>query len=349
MTALQSILIQTIEQEGPLPVDRFMALCLSHPQFGYYMNRDPFGASGDFTTAPEISQVFGELLGVWVAQAWQSFGKSRSFALVELGPGRGTLMADIIRVLSKMPACAKAADVHFVEMSPTLREAQRQRVPDATWHSSTASLPAKPTILIANEFFDALPIRQFERKQGRVHERCIGVDSGQLKIGLVPSPRQLPFKDDGIYEDSSIRDAVAMQLGDHLSKAGGHALVIDYGHMQTSLGDTLQALKSHQPVAITEQPGEADITSHVDFESLAKAFMAGGGRIAGVQTQGEFLQRMGLEQRTLKLTDKATPKQRADLLAASTRLAHPDQMGQLFKVMAICGPGNPIPYPFGAA
>lgn len=349
MTKLQSILIRTIGEEGPLPIDRYMALCLSHPQFGYYMNRDPFGTEGDFTTSPEISQVFGELLGIWVAQAWQSLGSPRNFALVELGPGRGTLMADIVRVLIKLPDCAKAADIHFVEMSPTLREAQRQRVPNATWHSSTASLPAKPTILLANEFFDALPIRQFERKQGRVYERCIGVENAALNIGLVPSPRQLPLAGDGIYEDSSIRDAVATQLGDHLSKTGGYALVIDYGHLRTALGDTLQALKNHRHIAITEQPGEADITSHVDLESLARAFMAGGARIAGIQTQGEFLQRMGLEQRTLKLTSKATPQQRTDLLAASTRLAHPDQMGQLFKVMAISGPDNPVPYPFGAA
>ncbi len=349
MTTLQSIIVSTIEQEGPLPIDRYMALCLSHPKFGYYMNRDPFGTTGDFTTSPEISQVFGELLGIWVAQAWQSLGNPRNFALVELGPGRGTLMADIIRVLNKLPECAKARNVHFVEMSPTLREAQRQRVPDATWHSSAASLPAKPTILIANEFFDALPIRQLERKQGRVFERCIGLENGVLNIGLVPSPRQLPLTGDGIYEDSSIRDAVATQLGDHLCKAGGLALVIDYGHARSALGDTLQALKNHQPVAITEQPGESDITSHVDFESLARAFMAGGARVAGLQTQGEFLQRMGLEQRTLKLTSKATPQQRADLLAASTRLAHPGQMGQLFKVMAITGPGNPVPYPFGDA
>jgi NADH dehydrogenase [ubiquinone] 1 alpha subcomplex assembly factor 7 len=194
MTELATIIRQHILAEGPMPLDRYMALCLGHPQHGYYMTRDPFGVAGDFTTAPEISQVYGEMLGVWALAAWQQMGAPRHFALVELGPGRGTLMADMLRVLSKKPEAAKAFQVHFVEMSPVLRAAQQQRVPQATWHGSVASLPALPTVMIANEFFDALPIRQFERVQGRVFERCVGLKNDRLNIGRVPSPVVIPAR-----------------------------------------------------------------------------------------------------------------------------------------------------------
>ena len=348
MTALQAIIVQMIEQDGPMPLDRYMALCLGHPTLGYYMTRDPFGAAGDFTTAPEISQVFGELLGVWCAQVWQSMGSPRRFALVELGPGRGTLMADIVRVLSKNVACSKAAQIHFVEMSEVLRRAQQSRVPQATWHSTTASLPALPTILIANEFFDAIPIRQFERKDGKMFERCVGIVGSELQVGLLPSARPLGNARDGIYEDSSVRDALATQLGDHLAKMSGAALIIDYGQMRRGSGDTLQAMKNHAACAITAHVGEADITSHVDFENLARGFVKGGAQLAGLLNQGEFLQHMGLQQRTEMLTRHAEATTKSNLLSAASRLAHPDQMGHLFKVMAITGAGIPTPYPFGA-
>ncbi|MCA0432721.1 MAG: SAM-dependent methyltransferase [Proteobacteria bacterium] len=349
MTALERIITGMIESDGPMPLDRYMALCLGHPEHGYYMTRDPFGRAGDFTTAPEISQVFGELIGVWCMNVWHLLQKPRHFALVELGPGRGTLMADVLRVLRKDEACRKAAEVHFVETSPVLREAQRRLVPDATWHSGIASLPARPTILIANEFFDALPIQQFERREGRVFERCVGVTEGRLSIGLVPSAMPLALHGDGVVEDSSIRDALAAALGNHLNTVGGAGLIIDYGHAKSATGDTLQAMKSHKFVSITEAPGEADITSHVDFQSLSRAFAKEGATVSELMTQGDFLTAMGINERTEALLRTLEGEKRQSLMAATERLAHPGQMGHLFKVTAVTGAGLAPPYPFGAA
>ena len=355
MNALAKIIVGMIAADGPLPLDRYMALCLGHPQYGYYMTRDPFGVAGDFTTAPEITQVFGELIGVWVAQVWQAMGEPRHFALVELGPGRGTLMADVLRVLGKIEKCRKSVDVHFVETSPVLREAQATRVPQATWHHSTVSLPALPTILIANEFFDALPIRQFERRQGRTFERVIGeraigerVIGAGLELGFVPSPYAIPLQGEGVFEDQAIRTAIAAQLGDHLNTIGGAALIIDYGHFSTAMGDTLQAMSRHAACAITDHPGEADLTSHVDFDALARAFNAGGARVSGLMTQGAFLNAMGLAERTEVLARTVSGEARTQLVTATERLAHSGQMGHLFKVMAVTSAGLPPPYPFGA-
>jgi NADH dehydrogenase [ubiquinone] 1 alpha subcomplex assembly factor 7 len=345
MNALARIIAEMIAADGPLPLDQYMSLCLAHPQHGYYMTRDPFGVAGDFTTAPEISQVFGELIGVWIAQLWQAMGEPRHFALAELGPGRGTLMADVLRVLGKIEKCRKAADVHFVETSPVLRDVQATRVPQATWHHATVSLPALPTILVANEFFDALPIRQFERKDGRVHERVVGEG---LKLGRVPSPQVIPLPGDGVFEDHGLRNAIAMQLGDHLNTVGGAALIIDYGHARTAMGDTLQALYKHQACAVTEHPGTADITSHVDFQALGQAFQKGGSTIAGLMTQGAFLDAMGLQARTDVLARAATGEARSQIVRATERLAHSAQMGHLFKVMAVTSAALPVPYPFGA-
>lgn len=344
MTPLENIITGMIADDGPMPLHRYMTLCLSHPEHGYYMTRDPLGRAGDFTTSPEISQVFGELIGVWVAQVWQQLGAPRKFALVELGPGRGTLMMDVLRVLKKVPACAKAAEVHLVETSPVLRAAQLERVPDATWHSSVTSLSGLPTILLANEFFDALPIRQFERIKGQVFERVVGEG---LSLGLVPSAMRLAFIGDGVFEDSSIRDAVALQLGDHLSKLSGAALIIDYGHLRSAPGDTLQAMKAHQFCKITDWPGEADLTSHVDFESLGRGFIKGGAKVAGAMTQGQFLLSMGLEARTKVLAASHPNDKQREIVSASERLAKSAEMGDLFKVMAITGGIDAPPYPFG--
>jgi NADH dehydrogenase [ubiquinone] 1 alpha subcomplex assembly factor 7 len=249
-----------------------------------------------------------------------------------------------LRVLVKVPACLKAAEVHLVETSPVLRSAQLERVPQATWHGSVASLPGLPTILLANEFFDALPIRQFETVKGRVFERVVGAD---LKLGLVPSPMRLPLSEDGLYEDSSVRNAVAVQLGDQISKSGGAALIIDYGHLRTALGDTLQAMKNHVFCKITEHVGEADLTSHVDFEALARGFKTGGLRVAGAMTQGQFLRAMGLEARTKVLASNTSGEKQQGILSASERLANDAEMGELFKVMAVTGGLKAAPYPFG--
>jgi NADH dehydrogenase [ubiquinone] 1 alpha subcomplex assembly factor 7 len=346
MTALTRIIRTMIAEEGPMPLDRYMALCLGHPQYGYYITRDPLGRAGDFTTAPEISQIFGELIGIWIAKVWEQLGSPRHFALVELGPGRGTLMADILRVLIKIPACAKAADVHFVETSPVLRAAQLERVPKATWHDSVASLPGLPTILVANEFFDALPIRQYERRSGQVFERCVGASGSGLEMKLCPTPARLPFPGDGVFEDSGIRNAFATHIGNHLATLSGAALIIDYGHLHSAGGDTLQAMKAHAFCSVTDHAGEADITSHVDFEALGRGFAKGGARVAQPTTQGQFLQAMGLEARTRVLAAKASAPQQQNIITASERLANPAQMGELFKVMAVTGGLSETPYPF---
>lgn len=348
MTALARIIADMIAEEGPMALDRYMTLCLSHPRYGYYMTRDPFGASGDFTTAPEISQVFGELIGVWVVQGFAAMGAPRKFALVELGPGRGTLMADILRVLKKSEEAAKAAQVHFVEMSPVLREAQGKLVPDAIWHDNIASLPALPSIIIANEFLDALPIRQFERETGQLFERRIVAEGEGLKMVKLPSVFPLSARGEGVWEDHSIREAFATALADHLAKVKGLALIIDYGHGHSAFGDTLQALKAHKPCAITDLPGEADLTAHVDFESLARGLAKGGLKKAALMTQGEFLNAMGIEQRTAVLRRTVSGQAEQALVAASTRLAHPSEMGQLFKVLAAASRNIQLPYPFGA-
>lgn len=348
MTALGEIIRGMIRDDGPMPLDRYMALCLGHPEHGYYVTRDPLGAKGDFTTSPEISQIFGELIGVWVAQVWEALGSPRRFALIELGPGRGTLMADMLRVLAKVEACARAVEVHFVETSPTLRAEQQARVPKATWHHTLASLPALPSIIIANEFFDALPIRQFERKDGRIFERVVGLSGEALEVGLVPSAMELRMRGEGIFEDQSLRVAVAREMADQIATQGGAALVIDYGHVRTAFGNTLQAMHKHRFVPVTEQPGEADITSHVDFEALGRACVVEGAQVAGLMTQGDFLNAMGLEARTEVLSRTIEGEARTNLVAASERLAHPDQMGHLFKVMAVTSAGLAPPYPFGA-
>jgi NADH dehydrogenase [ubiquinone] 1 alpha subcomplex assembly factor 7 len=348
MTALGKIIREIIREDGPMTLDRYMTLCLGHPQHGYYMTRDPLGAQGDFTTSPEISQIFGELIGVWVAQVWQSLGSPRHFALIELGPGRGTLMADMLRVLAKVEGCGKAAEVHFVETSPALRAAQQERVPMATWHHTLASLPSLPCVIIANEFFDALPIRQFERRGTKVFERTVGLSGDGLEVGLVPSAMQVRLRGEGVFEDQSIRTAVAREMADQVARLGGAALVIDYGHGRTALGDTLQAMYKHSFVPVTERPGEADLTSHVDFEALGRACLVEGAVVAGLMTQGDFLNAMGLEARTEVLSRTIDGNSRTQLVAASERLAHPDQMGHLFKVMAVTSAGLSPPYPFGA-
>lgn len=347
MTKLEEIIAAMIEAEGPMPIDRYMALCLGHPLHGYYMTRDPFGATGDFTTAPEISQVFGELIGVWLINTWVSLGSPSPFALVELGPGRGTLMADVLRVANSMPQFAAAAQVHLVETSPVLRQMQREKLGEVTWHDHVGTLPQMPCLIIANEFFDALPIQQFENRGGRWFERRVGFGEGKLKLGLVPAAAQ--EGNEGVYEFSPVSSAVAEDLGAHIAKHGGAALVIDYGHLKSSAGDTLQALRRHQFVSLLETPGEADVTAHVDFESLAKGFIAGGVELLPMLTQGQFLNAMGLEMRTSKLSAKLDGQVKSDFIAASARLADGAQMGNLFKVMAVSQKNRQPIYPFEVA
>jgi NADH dehydrogenase [ubiquinone] 1 alpha subcomplex assembly factor 7 len=336
VTPLEKIITELIEIEGPMPLDRYMALCLGHPTLGYYMSRDPFGASGDFTTAPEISQLFGEMIGVWCVNSWMSLGQPSPFALVELGPGRGTLMADLLRVAKASPEFSSAMEVHMVEMSPVLQAMQREKLGDqVTWHASIESLPNMPTIFIANEFFDALPIQQFQTLNGIGYERRIGLG---MKLGLVPAPKLK--EEDGVYEVSPISLAIAQEIQERLDACGGAALVIDYGHAKSAAGDTLQALSKHQYCEVTDLAGEADITAHVDFEAL------GAGPVI---TQSKFLKAMGIEMRSDRLVAKLVGKERENFIAGTKRLIEVDQMGELFKVKCMMQKGAPILYPFEAA
>ena len=349
MTALETLIRATIAAEGPMRLDRFMALCLGHPRHGYYMTRDPFGAAGDFLTAPEISQVFGELVGVWCATAWRMLGSPGQFNLVELGPGRGTLMGDILKAGRVLPGFGEAARVHLVETSPVLREAQRRLIGAAVWHESLATLPEGPMVLVANEFFDALPIRQLEKRHGQWCERVIGLADGRLTIGLAPfvGAQNGEGSDGDIVEFSPARAGVAQEIGARLARHPGAALIVDYGHLASAPGDTLQALRRHKFAAITETPGDCDLTAHVDFEALGKAIAAGGAIVHPALTQREFLLAMGLEQRAERLAAKANAEQRIAMRRAVTRLAAAEEMGNLFKVLAATSPGLAQPYPFG--
>ena len=345
MTQLEKIIGEIIAAEGPMPIDRYMALCLGHPAHGYYMNRDPFGEQGDFMTAPEISQIFGELVGVWCAAAWDAMGKPTQFNLVELGPGRGTLMADILKAAKVMPGFRQAARIHLVEMSPALRKLQKERLgEDVKWHDSLANISDGPMLLVANEFFDAIPIRQYEKRHGKWLERCVGSEG----MGFMPTALDNALGANGdVIEFAPQRLEIAEEIGRRLSKHKGSALIIDYGHLQTAPGDTLQAVRAHEYVAVTDQPGESDITSHVDFEALAKAFSQGGAAVHLAITQRAFLLAMGLERRAAILSSKADANTKEILARAVARLVGETEMGNLFKVMVATSPEFPPPYPFG--
>lgn len=349
MTPLEQFLADVIALEGPLRIDRYMSLCLGHPRHGYYITRDPLGDRGDFITAPEVSQVFGELLGVWAAGVWGQMGQPQAVTLVELGPGRGTLMADVLRTLRKAaPGLAAAAAIHFVETSPVLRARQRESVGgSATWHDRLEDVPAGPMILIANEFFDAIPIRQFERRGGVWRERVVGLADGRLSIGVGGIVPGSMGTDGDILEFAPARDGIAREIGARLAAHAGAALVIDYGHLHTAAGDTLQAMHAHRFVPITETPGEADLTSHVDFEKLAHALTEGGATVLPGMTQRDFLLAMGLAQRFAQLAGKADDATRARLSRQMARLADEAQMGNLFKLLCATSPGMSTPYPFG--
>jgi NADH dehydrogenase [ubiquinone] 1 alpha subcomplex assembly factor 7 len=358
MTPLESVIKQLILTDGPISVARFMELCLAHPTHGYYMTRDPLGRAGDFTTAPEISQMFGELIGLWAADTWQKLGAPARVAMVELGPGRGTLMADALRAAKSVPDFSASLEVHLVEISPVLRESQRKTLANhnITWHTSIDTLPACATIIIANEFFDALPILQFIKQPKGWHERLVCLnDAGELMFGLadqpigqvLPSPlagegdpkdRERGIKNGFIFEISKASRDVANNLYQHLKSHSGAALFIDYGHIKSGFGDTLQALKAHKMVSPLEAIGEADITAHVDFERLAKIAINAGLDVQNLLTQAEFLSSLGIYQRAETLIKNAkTQVQKKDIQSALQRLVYPKPtgMGSLFKVLEI--------------
>lgn len=344
-------LLRRIASEGPLSLADYMAECLMNPGWGYYATRDPFGAGGDFTTAPEISQMFGEMIGTCLAQVWQDQGRPGTFVLAELGPGRGTLMADILRTLARMPGMLAAAEVHLVETSPALRARQAATLAGHAprWHDSVDSLPGGPLFLVANEFFDALPIRQFHRAGSGWAELQIGQSAGRLAPGLAPpvvvaalSHRLDDTRDGDVVEICPGLAAIATGIGARIARHGGVALVIDYGGWH-GLGDTLQALRGHAPADPFADPGTADLTAHVDFEMLAGAFVSTGAAVTAMTPQGVFLERLGIVARARALAARLTAEALQAHVAAHRRLTHPAEMGNLFRVLACHPAGTPLP------
>ena len=349
MTPLEAELRRMIAIDGPMPVARYMALCLGHPLHGYYVTRDPFGAAGDFVTAPEISQMFGELIGLWAASVWQQMGSPASVRLVELGPGRGTLMADALRASKVLPAFHAALSVHLVEVSPALAARQRQAMAETglptAWHRDVAEVPDGPTIIIANEFLDALPVHQAVKTDGW-HARTVAVDDDRLAFLLAPEalpgfessvPASLRNVPSGaIYEWRD--DRVILELSQRLVRDAGAALLVDYGHVESAAGETLQAVRHHGFVDPLAEPGNVDLTAHVDFAAVARAAARAGARVHGPLTQGDFLARLGIGARAERLRRAATPGQAADIDAALARLTSPEGMGTLFKVIAFSDP-----------
>lgn len=343
---LADLIAAEIRAQGPMRLDRYMELCLTHPRFGYYKTRDPLGRAGDFTTAPEISQIFGEMIGLCLTQAWFDQGEPARCVLAEPGPGRGTLMADLLRAARVRPGFCEGAELCLIETNPKLRDAQAGKL-DASrprWLDGIELLPEGPLFLIANEFFDALPIRQFQKTGARWRERCVGQDGGGFSPGLGPSMFAQPAGDhpDGtIIETCQPAEQIAGTIGARLSKHGGCAIIIDYGDW-TGTGDTLQAVADHQTRDPFTSPGEVDLTAHVSFSALAKSAEAKGAKAWPLLTQGEWLARMGAHQRGMALA--ASHPDRADEISTQlTRLTGEDQMGRLFKVLALTGADSPAP------
>lgn len=334
-----------IRETGPIGIDRYMALCLGHPVHGYYRTRDPLGPRGDFTTAPEISQMFGELIGVWIASVWAAMAVPGPLRLVELGPGRGTLMADALRALRAVAPTA-AIDLHLVETSPVLRAAQEAALAAAapTWHADVASVPAGPAIVVANEFFDCLPVRQFVRGARGWYERLVGLadgsPAGTLAFGLAPDPTiaiTAPAAEGAVMTLPASALDLTRLLARRIRDQGGAVLVVDYGHARPGFGDTLQAVAGHRFVGPLDAPGEADLTVHVDFAALGRAASEAGAAFHGPVDQRDFLDALGLPARAARLTARASPAQAEAIEAAALRLTDPAPggMGSLFKAMAI--------------
>jgi NADH dehydrogenase [ubiquinone] 1 alpha subcomplex assembly factor 7 len=359
VTPLEQLIRDRIRAHGPMRVSSYMALAMGHPEHGYYRKADPLGRDGDFITAPEISQVFGEIIGLWCVVAWQQAGRPSPIHLVELGPGRGTLMADAVRAAGSVPDFTKAAKLHLVETSPVLRHLQQEKLRgcDATWHLAIDTVPSGPCLYIANEFFDALPIDQYVKTATGWHGRCIGLDpsTNRLKFEVDRTPISIPeFMPSSIsaapagslFEHCPLCHEIAANIGGRLAADGIAALLIDYGHQIQDSGETLQAVRGHEYRDILMNPGEADLTAHVDFSALAAAAQTAGAVPYGPVSQGAFLSDLGIEARTNKLAADQDAT-RADLLQSGChRLIDAQGMGTLFKVLALTNEKLGVPAGF---
>jgi SAM-dependent MidA family methyltransferase len=348
MSRLKDRIARLIEATGPMPVSEYMATCLFDPEDGYYTTREPFGPGGDFTTAPEISQMFGELIAVWLFRTWQALGRPLPVTLAEIGPGRGTLAKDMLRTLTRLdPAFVNEAAFAMIETSPRLRKVQRAALSGVAgsiaWHETIDTLPRAPLLIVGNELFDAIPIRQYVRQGEGWRERMVGLDgagrlaffagAGSVDAALLP-PGADAAPQGSIAEIAPARAALMQAIGERLATDGGAGLFIDYGHLEPGLGDTLQAVRAHAYEDVLDSPGEADLTAHVDFAALAAAARSQA-LAAHSATQGDFLLRMGLLERAGGLGAGADEATREKISAAVERLAGPHAMGDLFKVLAV--------------
>jgi len=361
MTPLEVEIRRRIKAAGPMPIGEYMALCLFDPEHGYYTTNDPLGAGGDFITAPEISQMFGELIGVWMAAVWKQMGSPESVRLIELGPGRGTMMKDALRALKVMPGFNEAISLHLVEINPLLMSQQQRTLEHVTlpiaWHSALSEVPDGPSIIVANEFFDALPVNQAVKREDGWHTRCVGIGAeNQLAFAIAPEPipqfdSVLPPALHDVPADSIFEwrdDKSAMDLGRRVADNGGAALVIDYGHSVSVVGDTLQAVGRHAYFDVLTAPGTIDITALVDFEALANAVEAMGAEAYGPIVQARLLRRLGIETRAEALKTKASHATANDIDLALARLigAGRSGMGMLFKAAAYTHPSFGTPPAF---
>lgn len=352
MTRLKERIVELISALGPIPVSEYMALCLFDPRDGYYTTREPFGTSGDFVTAPEISQMFGELVAVWLYEAWAAIGKPMPVIVAEIGPGRGTLMKDMLRTLARLDRdFVASASFAMIETSPRLTEIQKETLagaPAATdWHETIETLAKTPLLIIGNELFDAIPVRQFIRTEKGWRERMVGLDdSDQLSFfaGAASLDPSLLPDDAGdapqgaVVELAPARIALMTAIAGHIASHGGAGLFIDYGYLQPGIGDTLQALRKHRHDEVLANPGEADLTTHVDFAALATAAIARGLDVR-TTSQGRFLLDMGLLERAGQLGADANETLRTKISDEVERLAGPQAMGDLFKVLSILPAG----------
>ncbi len=348
MTPLHGLLARRIAATGPMTVADYMAECLLHPVHGYYTTREPFGMAGDFVTAPEISQMYGECLGLCLAQAWIDLGRPAPFTLAEPGPGRGTLMADLLRATRRVDGFYAACRIVLVEASPRLRARQAETLRDHAvhWVAEVSDLPEAPLFLIANEFFDALPIRQFIRAAEGWHERVIGLDGDRLTFGLTPAPpiaalahRLADTSPGEMVELCPAAPGIMASLTARIAGHGGVALIVDYGDRR-SRGDTLQALRAGAPADPLAEPGLADLTAHVDFAELERAAHP---CPTSLVPQGLLLERLGITARAERLAAGLSDAALSSHLAAHRRLTHPAEMGTLFKALAVHAPGTVPP------
>jgi SAM-dependent MidA family methyltransferase len=350
--SLAARLAARIAAHGPLSVEAYMEACLLDAGAGAYTSRQPIGGAGDFITAPEISQIFGELLGLWVVAVWQSMGEPRPIAVAELGPGRGTLLADALRAWRVSPNFIDNVSLALVETSPVMAEAQRKALQDALmplrWYASLDELPAGPLILLANEFIDALPVRQLVRRNQSWRERLVGTDAkGGFDFTEGPVVQEDQAAPEGaILETRPAAQRLLRELANRATQAPLAGLFIDYGHAESGFGDTLQAVRGHRFADPLASPGDADLSAQVDFANLKRSAEALGLSSYGPMPQGEFLLKLGLGQRRERLLEKAKPEQKAAIASGATRLVDPAQMGVLFKVLTLANPGLPPPPPF---